>query len=129
MAELELSVVIPALNEERTIVHCIDKAKKAIAALGVPGEVLIADNGSTDRTRAVAEAAGARVVAVDGKGYGRALRGGFTAAKGRYLIMGDADGSYDFEQIPATSSGFARAATSWSATASRARTRKAPCPS
>ncbi|MDE2511698.1 MAG: glycosyltransferase family 2 protein [Elusimicrobia bacterium] len=100
MAELELSVVIPALNEERTIVHCVEKAKKAIAALGVPGEVVIADNGSTDRTRAVAEAAGARVVAVDGRGYGRALRGGFTAAKGRCLIMGDADGSYDFEQAP-----------------------------
>jgi len=100
MAELELSVVIPALNEELTIVHCVEKAKKAIAALGVPGEVVIADNGSTDRTRAVAEAAGARVVAVEGRGYGRALRGGFTAAKGRYLIMGDADGSYDFEQAP-----------------------------
>ncbi|MDE2142036.1 MAG: glycosyltransferase family 2 protein [Elusimicrobia bacterium] len=100
MAELELSVVIPALNEERTIVHCVEKAKKAIAALGLPGEVVIADNGSTDRTRAVAEAAGARVVAVDGRGYGRALRGGFTAAKGRCLIMGDADGSYDFEQAP-----------------------------
>jgi hypothetical protein len=100
MAELELSVVIPALNEELTIVHCVEKAKKAIAALGVPGEVVIADNGSTDKTRAVAEAAGARVVAVEGRGYGRALRGGFTAAKGRFLIMGDADGSYDFEHVP-----------------------------
>ena len=100
MAELELSVVIPALNEERTIAHCVEKAKKAIAALGAPGEVLVADNGSTDRTRAVAEGVGARVVAIDGKGYGRALRGGFSAAKGKYLIMGDADGSYDFEQAP-----------------------------
>lgn len=98
--ELELSVVIPALNEERTIAHCVEKAKKAIAALGVAGEVLVADNGSTDRTRAVAEGLGARVVAVDGKGYGRALRGGFAAARGRYLIMADADGSYDFEQAP-----------------------------
>jgi glycosyltransferase involved in cell wall biosynthesis len=100
MAELELSVVIPALNEERTIVHCVEKAKKAFFAMGIPGEVLVADNGSTDGTRAVAEKAGARVVAVDGKGYGRALRGGFAAAKGRWLIMGDADGSYDFEQAP-----------------------------
>jgi glycosyltransferase involved in cell wall biosynthesis len=100
MAELELSVVIPALNEEKTIVFCIEKAKRAISALGLPGEVLIADNGSTDETRAVAEAAGARVVPVEGKGYGRALRGGFSAAKGRFLIMGDADGSYDFEQAP-----------------------------
>lgn len=98
MAELELSIVIPALNEELTIAHCVEKARKAIAALGVPGEVLVADNGSTDKTRAAAEAAGARVVPVEGKGYGRALRGGFTAARGRYLIMGDADGSYDFEQ-------------------------------
>jgi hypothetical protein len=100
MAALELSIVIPALNEERTIAHCVEKAKKAIAALGDSGEVLIADNGSTDATRAVAEGLGARVVAVDGRGYGRALRGGFAAAKGKYLIMGDADGSYDFEQAP-----------------------------
>ncbi|MFI5348715.1 MAG: glycosyltransferase family 2 protein [Elusimicrobiota bacterium] len=100
MAELDLSVVIPALNEERTIAHCVEKAKKAFAALGVQGEVLVADNGSTDGTRAAAERAGARVVPVEGKGYGRALRGGFTAARGRWLIMGDADGSYDFEQAP-----------------------------
>jgi hypothetical protein len=100
MAELELSVVIPALNEERSIVHCVEKARKAIAALGAPGEVLVADNGSTDGTRSAAERAGARVVPVDGKGYGRALRGGFAAARGRYLVMGDADGSYDFEEAP-----------------------------
>ena len=100
MTDLELSIVIPALNEELTIAHCVKKALKAIAALGVSGEVLVADNGSTDRTRAVAEGLGARVAPIEGKGYGRALRGGFTAARGRYLIMGDADGSYDFEQAP-----------------------------
>ena len=100
MAELELSVVIPALNEERTIAHCVEKAQKALAALGAPGEVLVADNGSTDRTKEFAEKLGARVVPVDGKGYGKALRGGFAAAKGKYLIMADADGSYDFEQAP-----------------------------
>jgi hypothetical protein len=100
MADLELSVVIPALNEERTIAHCVGKAQKALAALGAPGEVVVADNGSTDRTREVAEGLGARVVPVDGKGYGKALRGGFAAAKGKYLLMGDADGSYDFEQAP-----------------------------
>lgn len=100
MAELELSIVIPALNEERTIGHCVEKALKAIEALGAPGEVLVADNGSTDGTRAAAEKLGARVVPVEGKGYGRALRGGFAAARGRFLIMGDADGSYDFEQAP-----------------------------
>lgn len=100
MAELELSVVIPALNEERTIAHCVEKARKALASLGAPGEVVVADNGSTDRTREVAAGLGARVVPVEGKGYGRALRGGFSAAKGKYLIMADADGSYDFEQAP-----------------------------
>ena len=100
MTDLELSVVIPALNEERTIAHCVAKAQKAIAALGTPGEVLVADNGSSDRTREIATELGARVVPVEGRGYGRALRGGFAAARGRYLIMGDADGSYDFEQAP-----------------------------
>jgi len=100
MPEPEISIVIPALNEERTIAHCVGKAQKAVAALGGSGEVLVADNGSTDRTREVAEGLGARVVAVDGKGYGRALRGGFAAAKGRYLVMADADGSYDFELAP-----------------------------
>ncbi len=100
MAELELSVVIPALDEERTIARCVEKARKAIDALGAPGEVVVADNGSTDRTREIAEKAGARVVPVDGKGYGKALRGGFAAAKGKYLLMADADGSYDFEQAP-----------------------------
>jgi glycosyltransferase involved in cell wall biosynthesis len=100
MTDLELSIVIPALNEERTIAHCVTKAQKAIAALASPGEVVVADNGSSDRTREIASELGARVVPVDGKGYGRALRGGFAAARGRYLIMGDADGSYDFEQAP-----------------------------
>jgi hypothetical protein len=100
MPELELSVVIPALNEERTIAHCVEKAMKAVAALGGRGEVLVADNGSTDRTREIAQSLGARVVAVDGKGYGRALRGGFAAAKGIYMVMADADGSYDFELAP-----------------------------
>ncbi|MFI5350081.1 MAG: glycosyltransferase family 2 protein [Elusimicrobiota bacterium] len=100
MTEFELSIVIPALNEERTIAHCVEKARKAIAALAVAGEIVVADNGSTDRTRETAEKLGARVVPVEGKGYGKALRGGFSAAKGKYLLMADADGSYDFEQAP-----------------------------
>ncbi len=100
MSEFELSIVIPALNEERSIAHCVEKAKKALAALNVRGEIVVADNGSTDRTRAIAESLGARVVAVDGKGYGKTLRGGFASARGKHLIMGDADGSYDFEQAP-----------------------------
>lgn len=98
--DTELSIVIPALNEERTIGHCVDKASRAIEILGVVGEIIVADNGSMDKTRQVAESRGARVVPVEGKGYGRALRGGFAAARGRFLIMGDADGSYDFEQAP-----------------------------
>ncbi len=100
MAEPELSIVIPALNEELTVARCVEKAKKAVASIGIPGEVLVADNGSTDGTRAAAERAGARVVAVEAKGYGSALRGGLAAARGRWLVMGDADGSYDFEQAP-----------------------------
>ncbi len=100
VTELELSVVIPALDEERTIAHCVEKALAAVAALGGRGEVLVADNGSTDRTRSIAESLGARVVAVEGRGYGRALRGGFSAARGKYLVMADADGSYDFAQAP-----------------------------
>lgn len=94
--DIELSIVIPALNEEKTIPLCINKALEAIKALGVQGEVVVADNGSTDRTRDIATSLGARVVPVEGKGYGRALRGGFEAARGRYLVMGDADCSYDF---------------------------------
>ena len=97
MPELELSVVIPALDE-RTIAHCVGKALKAISALKTAGEVVVADNGSADRTREVATAAGARVVTIEGRGYGKTLRGGLTAAKGRFLVMADADGSYDFEE-------------------------------
>ena len=93
---MEISVVIPALDEERTIGFCVDEAMKA---LGGRGEVVVADNGSTDRTREIAEARGARVVPVARKGYGAALRGGFAAARGRFLIMADADGSYDFSQL------------------------------
>lgn len=100
MPDIELSIVIPALNEERTIAHCVKKALGAVKALGGSGEVLVADNGSQDNTRKIAESLGARVVEIDGKGYGRALRGGFAAAKGRYLVMADADGSYDFEAAP-----------------------------
>jgi len=91
MSELELSIVIPALNEERTIAHCVGKALKELASLKVVGEVVVADNGSTDRTREIAASLGARVVPVSGRGYGRALRGGFSAARGRFLLMGDVE--------------------------------------
>jgi len=97
---LELTVLMPCLNEADTIEVCIRKALQAIRALGLEAEVLIADNGSTDGSQQLAEAAGARVVAVPDKGYGHALMGGIAAARGRCLLMGDADDSYDFLELP-----------------------------
>jgi len=99
-AELELSVVIPCLNESDTVASCVAKAVRAMKDAGIRGEVIVADNGSTDGSQALAEAAGARVVPVAEKGYGSALMGGIAAARGRYVIMGDADDSYDFGEIP-----------------------------
>jgi len=96
---MELTVLMPCLNEAETLGTCVKKAKAAIARLGVDGEVLVADNGSTDGSQAIAEGLGARVVPVESKGYGNALRGGIRAAKGRYIIMADADDSYDFGAI------------------------------
>ncbi len=95
----ELSVVMPCLNEARTVGGCIDEARRSIKQLGVSAEVIVADNGSTDGSPEVARAHGARVVPVERKGYGSALQGGIAAARGRYVIMGDADGSYDFGRI------------------------------
>ena len=98
--ETELSVVMPCLNEARTVGACVREARDAMAHAGIAGEVLIADNGSTDGSQALAEQAGARVVPIAEKGYGHALRGGILAARGRYIIMGDADLSYDFSHLP-----------------------------
>jgi glycosyltransferase involved in cell wall biosynthesis len=95
----ELSVVMPCLNEARTIEGCIREATGALQAAGIDGEIIVADNGSTDGSQAIAATAGARVVPVAAKGYGNALRGGIAAARGRYLLMGDADGSYDFSHV------------------------------
>ena len=89
---------MPCLNEAETIARCIEKAKRGIARAGVAGEILIADNGSTDGSQAIAEKLGARVVAVKEKGYGNALRGGIEAAHGEWILMGDADDSYDFAE-------------------------------
>ena len=97
---LDLTIVMPCLNEAETLVACIEKARRGIEAAGVTGEVLIADNGSTDGSIELAEKHGARVVRVAEKGYGSALRGGIAAARGRWLLMGDADDSYDFSQAP-----------------------------
>jgi len=97
---LELSVVIPCLNEADTLAACIEQVAETLDANGIVGEIVVADNGSEDASRDIAESAGARVVLVRERGYGNALRGGIDAAKGRYVIMGDADGSYDFGEIP-----------------------------
>ena len=98
-SEVELTVVMPCLNEAETIDVCIQKAISAIERHQLSGEVLIADNGSTDGSQAIARRRGARVVNVERKGYGSALMGGIAAARGRYVIMGDADDSYDFTAI------------------------------
>ena len=95
----ELTILMPCLNEVETLEFCIAAARKGIAKAGISAEILIADNGSTDGSPELATSLGARVVSVPKKGYGNALRGGFKAAKGKYIIMGDADGSYDFSQI------------------------------
>lgn len=96
---VELSIVMPCLNEALTLETCIRKAQRFLTQHGVKGEVIIADNGSTDGSQAIAEKAGARVVPVKEKGYGSALLGGIAAARGRYIIMGDADDSYDFVNL------------------------------
>jgi len=98
-AEVEVSVVMPCLNEALTVEICVTKARDALLAAGVVGEVIVADNGSTDGSRELASRAGARVVPVSRRGYGAALQGGVAAARGRYVIMGDADDSYDFSRI------------------------------
>ncbi len=96
---LELSVVMPCLNEERTVGVCVEKAVRTMRERSIRGEVVVVDNGSTDRSIEVAEAAGARVVRHSLKGYGNALRRGFDEARGRYILMGDADDSYDFTDL------------------------------
>lgn len=98
--DLELTVVIPCLNEALTIEGCVREAMLALQSAGISGEVLVADNGSTDGSQQLAAAAGARVVPIAIKGYGNALRGGIAAARGRYILMGDADGSYNFAHLP-----------------------------
>ncbi|HKH08965.1 MAG TPA: glycosyltransferase family 2 protein [Agromyces sp.] len=96
---IELSIVMPCLNEAETLATCIDKAQGYLARSSVIGEVVIADNGSTDGSQDIARAHGARVVDVAAKGYGSALMGGIEAARGEFVIMGDADDSYDFSSL------------------------------
>jgi glycosyltransferase involved in cell wall biosynthesis len=96
---VELTILMPCLNEAETLARCIEKAKLGIQKSGVRGEILIADNGSTDGSQAIAEKLGARVVNVKEKGYGSALIGGVRVASGEWILMGDADDSYDFSDI------------------------------
>ena len=96
---LELSIVMPCLNEAETLAICINKAKTFLTKNKVIGEIVIADNGSTDGSQLIASNLGVRVINVNKKGYGNALKGGFEAADGKYIIMADADDSYDFESL------------------------------
>lgn len=99
-APVEVSVVIPCLNEANSLASCVDKAVQAFRAAGLFGEVVVADNGSTDGSIQIAEEHGARVVRVPERGYGSALQAGIAAARGPLIVMGDADDSYDFIDVP-----------------------------
>jgi len=96
---IEFSILMPCLNEAETLATCIKKAQKALEDLNIAGEIVVADNGSTDGSPEIAASLGARVVHVAEKGYGSALLGGIQAAGGKYIIMGDADDSYDFTRL------------------------------
>jgi glycosyltransferase involved in cell wall biosynthesis len=98
-AQLELTILLPCLNEAETLAACVRQARQFLADHAIAGEVLVADNGSTDGSPEIASAEGARVVPVPQRGYGAALLGGIEAARGRYVIMGDADQSYDFSAL------------------------------
>lgn len=100
MTDIDLSIVMPCLNESDTLESCIRKARTALDAAAIRGEIIVADNGSTDGSREIAQRLGARVVPVTTRGYGAALMGGIDAACGRFVIMGDADDSYDFGEVP-----------------------------
>src|SRR5882762_10355162 len=97
--DLELSIVIPCLNEAETLATCIKKAQQSLREHNVEAEIIVADNGSTDGSQEIARALGASVVDISAKGYGNALMGGIATAHGKYIIMGDADDSYDFSAL------------------------------
>ena len=97
--EMELTILMPCLNEAETVADCIREAKGYLERHNVKGEIIVADNGSTDGSQEIARLSGARIVDVPEKGYGAALQGGIRAARGRYVIMGDADHSYDFSNL------------------------------
>ncbi len=99
--DCEITILMPCLNEAETLASCVSKARAFLARSGCRGEIVVADNGSTDGSQAIAEANGARIVAVAERGYGSALMGGIRAARGKYVIMGDSDDSYDFSRLDA----------------------------
>lgn len=99
ISDVEVSVIMPCLNEEASLKGCIDEALGAMSAMRVTGEVVVVDNGSTDASIEVAMEAGAHVVVEDNRGYGSACRRGLNEARGRYLVLGDADGTYDFSML------------------------------
>jgi glycosyltransferase involved in cell wall biosynthesis len=97
---VEVSVVMPCLNEVDTLAICIQKAQRSLGEHHIKGEIIVADNGSTDGSQEIAKGLGARVIEVEARGYGNALMGGIAAARGKFVIMGDADDSYDFLEVP-----------------------------
>jgi len=97
---LDVSAVIPCLNEANSLAFCVEKAMSSFRAAGLRGEVIVADNGSTDGSIEIAESKGARVLRVSERGYGAALKAGIAAARGEFVVMGDADDSYDFSEVP-----------------------------
>ncbi len=99
MNDIELTILMPCLNEEKTIGFCISEAQEYIKKSGISAEILIANNGSCDNSRKIAIDLGARVETVPFRGYGNAVRGGIDLARGKYIIMGDCDGSYDFTNL------------------------------
>lgn len=96
---MELTILMPCCNEAETVASCVAEAKAYLSGRGIDGEVLVADNASEDASRCLAEAAGAEVIFVPERGYGHAVRGGIAGARGKYIIMGDCDGSYDFSHL------------------------------
>ncbi|MBP3205474.1 MAG: glycosyltransferase family 2 protein [Lachnospiraceae bacterium] len=97
--KLKLSIVMPCRNEESTVGFCVETAKLFLRQNGIRGEILVVNNGSTDRSALVAERSGARVICVEKPGYGRALRAGLKASRGKVIIMGDCDATYDFREV------------------------------
>jgi len=100
-APIEVSVIMPCLDEVRTVARCVETARTTLHRMGVVGEVIVADNGSRDGSPDAAREAGARVVLAESRGYGHALQAGIASANGAFIVMGDADDSYDFGEMPA----------------------------